>query len=133
MLPSLQLVPSGAAGLVHRPLVGSQLPATWHWSDAVQTIGAPPMQAPAWQVSAVVQALPSLQLVPSGALGFEQMPLAGSQVPATWHWSDAVQTIGALPTQAPAWQASAVVQALPSLQAVPSAAVGFEQVPVDGS
>src|SRR5437867_3916457 len=30
-------VPSGAFGFEHRPVVGSQMPATWHWSLAWQT------------------------------------------------------------------------------------------------
>jgi hypothetical protein len=31
-----------------------------------------------------------LQGVPLGAAGFEQVPVVGSQVPATWHWSSGV-------------------------------------------
>ena len=42
------------------------------------------MQAPAWQLSPVVQALLSLQGVPFAADGFEHAPVAGSQVPAVW-------------------------------------------------
>jgi hypothetical protein len=42
----------------------SQVPATWHWSDAEQTTGLPPVQTPLWQVSPWVQALPSVQVVP---------------------------------------------------------------------
>ena len=61
------------------------MPATWHWSLAVQTTGFAPVQVPAWQVVVCVQALPSLQAVPLGAFGFEQTPVAGLQVPATWH------------------------------------------------
>lgn len=34
------------------------------------------LQAPAWQDSPVVQALPSLQAVPFGAGGFVQVPVA---------------------------------------------------------
>jgi hypothetical protein len=45
----------------------------------------PPVQVPAWQVSLWVQALPSLQAAPLGAFGLEQVPVAGLQVPATWH------------------------------------------------
>ena len=41
------------------------------------------MQVPAWQVSLVVQALPSLHAVPFAAVGFEHTPLVGSHVPAT--------------------------------------------------
>jgi hypothetical protein len=36
-------------------------------------------------VSLVVQALPSLQVVPSAMGGFEQAPEVGLQVPAVWH------------------------------------------------
>src|SRR5579862_6050065 len=130
-LPSLQAVPSAAVGFEHVPVCGSQVPATWHWSDAVQTTEGP-AHVPPWQLSPWVQALPSLQAVPSAAVGFEHVPVCGSQVPATWHWSDAVQTT-AVPAHVPPWQLSPWVQALPSLQAVPSAAVGFEHVPVCGS
>jgi hypothetical protein len=80
-----------------------------------------------------VQALPSLQDVPLVAMGFEQAPVEGSHVPATWHWSDAVHVTGFEPTQVPDWQVSLWVQALPSLQDVPLVAMGFEQAPVDGS
>jgi hypothetical protein len=52
---------------------------------AAQTTGFAPVQTPAWQVSAWVQALPSLQAVPSAWAGFEQTPVAGSQAPAAWH------------------------------------------------
>ena len=65
------------------------------------TGASPPTQAPAEQASPVVHALPSVQEVPSGLEGFEQMPLAGSQVPAKWHWSWAVQTTALVPTQTP--------------------------------
>jgi len=46
-------------------------------------IGLVPVQVPDRHVSVCVQALPSLQAVPFGAFGFEQVPVAGSQVPAT--------------------------------------------------
>ena len=78
-----------------------------------------------------MHALPSLQAVPSGASGFEQAPVEGLQVPATWHWSLAVQVTGLLPVQTPERHVSDWVHALPSLQAVPSGASGFEQTPVE--
>src|SRR5436309_3528976 len=121
----MQAVPLLAFGLEHWPVAVLQVPATWHWSEAVQTTGLPPVQSPLWQVSVCVQALPSLQAVPLVVVGLEDWPVAGLQVPATWHWSEAVQT--------PLWQVSAWVQASPSLQAVPSAFAGFEHVPVAGS
>jgi hypothetical protein len=38
---------------------------------------------PARHTSPVVQALPSLQVLPSGFAGFEHTPVAGSQVPTS--------------------------------------------------
>ena len=43
------------------------------------------MQAPAWHVSVLVQALPSSQDVPFAFGGFEQTPVDVLHVPATWH------------------------------------------------
>jgi len=68
----------------------------------------------------VVQPSPSSQGVSSGLAGLEQVPVAGAQVPAWWHWSLAEQTTGSLPTHAPPLHASERVQAFPSLHAVPS-------------
>jgi hypothetical protein len=48
-----------------------------------------------------VQALPSLHGLPFDFVGFEQEPLAGSQVPARWHWSSAVQVVGVPLPQTP--------------------------------
>src|SRR2546427_452648 len=131
--PSLQAVPSALCGVEQVPLAGSQTPATWHWSSALQTTGFAPVQVPVWQVSLCVQAFPSLQAAPSALAGLEQAPLAGSQVPATWHWSSALQTTGFAPVPVPVWQVSLCVQAFPSLQAAPSALAGLEQVPLAGS
>jgi hypothetical protein len=89
---SLQEVPSAAGGLEHCPVVASQAPATWHWSEAAQVTGFVPLHEPAWHVSVCVQAFPSEHAVPSAAVGFEHNPVDGAHTPATWHWSDAVQT-----------------------------------------
>jgi hypothetical protein len=51
----------------------------------VQVTGFVPVQTPFWQVSVWEQAFPSLQDVPLTFAGFEHAPVAGSQVPATWH------------------------------------------------
>ena len=51
----------------------------------MQTIGFDPVQTPAWHVSVWVQALPSLQVAPLAFAGFEQIPVPGSQTPASWH------------------------------------------------
>src|SRR5437867_3086390 len=105
-LPSLQDVPSAAFGFEQVPVAGLQVPATWHWSLALQTTGLEPVQMPDTHVSVWVQALPSLQVVPSVAFGFEHVPVAGSQVPPTWHWSLAVQMRELEPVQIPVWHVS---------------------------
>ncbi len=130
--PSVQPVPSGWDGFEQMPSAGLQTPATWHWSSGVQTTGLAPVQVPAWQVSVCVQASPSVHPVPSGWDGFEQMPSAGLQTPATWHWSSGVQTTGLAPVHVPAWQVSVCVQASPSVHPVPSGWDGFEQMPSAG-
>src|SRR6185295_4966225 len=113
-------------------VAGSQTPG-WHWSKAVHWTGLPPVQVPPWHVSVRVQALPSLQLVPSLAFGLEHVPVAVSQAPATWHWSEAVHVTGLAPVQTPTWHVSVRVQPLPSLHVVPFGAAGLEHVPVAGS
>jgi hypothetical protein len=68
------------------PVLVSQVPAPWHWSEAVHVmveVGDP--QTPLWQVSPVVQAFPSLQRLPLPAAGFEQTPVLVSHVPVRWH------------------------------------------------
>src|SRR2546428_43507 len=130
-LPSLQALPLAFAGFEHVPVVGEQVPATWHWSEAVQTTGLPPVHTPLWQVSVCVQALPSLQALPLVFAGFEHVPVAGEQVPATWHWSEAVGKRGVLRGRRPLWKETGCVQALPSLQALPLVFAGFEHVPVE--
>src|SRR2546427_527353 len=110
-LPSLYGAPSGLAGLLQTPDAGLPVPAVWHWSAAVQTTGLAPTQAPASQVSVCVQALPSSQATPLGLAGLLQMPDAGSQAPAAWHWSAAVHTTGGPPPPTPAPQPSACVEA----------------------
>ena len=130
--PSLHVVPSVFAGFEQVPFAGEQVPALWHWSLAVQVTGLEPVQVPAWQLSISVQAFPSLQEVPSAFAGFEHTPVAGLQIPATWHWSGPGQTTGLLPTQLPDWQVSVLVQALASLHELPFAFRGFEQIPLEG-
>src|SRR5205823_13366057 len=108
-LPSVQ---AAVFGVFTQPVAGSQ-------ASSVQTLpslqlGAePPTQTPPAQVSAVVQALPSVQ---GAVLGVFRQPVAGSQ-------ASSVQTLPSLqlsagpPTQTPPAQVSVVVQALPSLHA----------------
>jgi hypothetical protein len=47
--------------------------------------GAIPTQLPAMHWSSAVHLSLSLQPVPFVAIGFEQVPVVESQVPATWH------------------------------------------------
>jgi hypothetical protein len=82
---SLHAVPDGAKGFEHCPETGLQVPTRKHSPSDVQVTGFPPVQTPLWQVSVRVQALPSLQLVPSALLGFEQTPVVVLQVPTSWH------------------------------------------------
>src|SRR5207247_1910333 len=130
--PSSHGAPLSLAGLLQVPVVGSQVPAVWHWLAAVHTTGLAPTQAPAWQVSLCVHALASLQLVPLGLAGLLQTPVAGSQVPAVWHWLAAVHAALSAPTQAPAWQVSLCVHALASLQLAPLGLAGLLQAPDAG-
>jgi hypothetical protein len=51
----------------------------------VQLTGFAPVHTPDWQLSVCVQALPSLQLLPSLFAGLLQAPVAGLHVPALWH------------------------------------------------
>jgi len=98
-------------------------PAFWEtWSALPTSPGggtASPEQIPPAHASAVVQALASSQVVPSGRAGFEQAPVPMSQVPASWHWSLGVQTTGFEPVHTPAWQVSVCVHPSRSLQAEP--------------
>ena len=131
-LPSSQVVPSGLAGLEQTPVAGLHLPASWHWSGGAHRTGVPGAHVPLSQASPVVHASPSSHEVPFALAGFEHVPVAGLQVPASWHWSSAVQTTGLAPVHAPAWQVSLRVQASTSSQVVPSGLAGLEQAPVAG-
>jgi hypothetical protein len=106
---------------------------TWQSSEGAQTTGLLPEQAPAWQTSVCVQALLSLQMVPSASGGLLQLPVLRSQAPAPWQVSTAEHTIGFIPAQTPFWQVSVCVHGSPSLQVVPFATAGLLQVPVAGS
>ena len=85
-----------------------------------------PPQTPPVQTSLVVQLLPSLHVVPFGAVGLEQVPVAGLHVPATWHESLAVHVFAA-PPHTPLVHTSPVVHALPSLQLVPFGSAALVQ------
>ena len=65
-LPSSQLEPSGMLAYEHAPVVVLQMPAWWQATGAAQTVVAPPVHAPLWQLSPAVHAFPSLHAAPSG-------------------------------------------------------------------
>jgi hypothetical protein len=48
----------------------------------LQTTGLLPVHTPVVQTSVCVHPLPSLHVVLSGNVGFEQVPVVGAQVPA---------------------------------------------------
>jgi hypothetical protein len=83
-LPSLHTLPSGFAGLLHVPVVGSHVPALWHWSCAVH-VTLVPVHAPLLHASLVVHALPSSHDVPSAFGEYVHCPDVGSHVPPVWH------------------------------------------------
>ena len=85
---------SDFAGFVQEPVVGSHTPAVWHRSRAAHTTGLAPVQTPPWHVSVCVHLSLSSHSVPFTADGFVHWPVARSHVPATWHWSAAVQVNG---------------------------------------
>lgn len=82
--PSEHAVPFGCETETQRPVLCSQVPPVKQAPVAVHDFGAPE-QVPAKQASLIVQRLSSLHAVPAGAFGFEQSPVLGLQVPATWH------------------------------------------------
>jgi len=112
-------VPSAFAGFEQAPVVVSHVPALWHWSDAVHVTEFEPTHTPNAHLSVCVQAFPSLQVVPSALVGFEHTPVVVLQVPALWHWSDALHVTEFEPTHTPDEQLSVCVQALPSEHEVP--------------
>jgi hypothetical protein len=98
-LPSVHDVPA-ATGVCVTPPEGVHASVVHGLLSSIATAPVP-VQAPVWQVSVDVHALLSLHDAPSGLVGFEQLPVAVSQVPATWHWSCAVHTTGFPPLHAP--------------------------------
>ena len=79
-----------------------------------------PTHTPLLQASTLVHLFPSSQVAPVSAVGAEQRPVEGLQVPAVMQ-TPPVQVLGFDPTQAPLWQVSVWVHMLPSLQTVPLA------------
>jgi hypothetical protein len=121
--PAAHLLPH-APQLALSERVATHTPLQSVWCGAHDV--APVVHVPALHTSSDPQAVPSV------ALGLEQVPVDGSQVPAMWQASAAAQVTGLAPTHLPALQASLWVHAFASLHDVPSLAAGFEHAPVEG-
>jgi hypothetical protein len=78
--------------------------------------------------ASLVHTLPSVQALASLATKTHN-PLEVLQASSV-HGLLSLQITGLAPTHTPLWQASTVVQALPSVQDVPLVAFGLEQTPV---
>ncbi len=115
-LPSLQRLPSLRLVNTQLPVVVSQVSAV-QALPSLQTL-AVPAQVPLWQLSGLVQALPSSHTLPLATGVYTQLPVVESQVSAV-HTLLSLQVL-AVPPHLPALQVSGLVQALPSLQPVPS-------------
>jgi hypothetical protein len=90
-----------------------------------------PMHCPdELHLSPVVQASPSLHVAPVLTV-YEQVPSIELQVPGLFWQVPGLVQVTAVPTHFPdELHTSPVVQALPSLHEVPTAAAAYEQVPV---
>lgn len=82
---ALQVVPSGRVGLEQVPLLGLHVPAEWHASSGVQTMAAPAVHEPLWQLSGVQALLSRSHDVPLDLLTGAGQPLAGAHTPIVWH------------------------------------------------
>jgi hypothetical protein len=120
-LPSPQPVPFGSAGF-WQPATGSH-ESLVQGLPSLQVGVAPGVHAPAWQVSAPLQAFPSLQPVPLATSVFWQ-PLAASHESVV-QGLPSLQLSGGPGVQVPVWQVSVPLQALPSPQDVPFVTLTF--------
>jgi hypothetical protein len=111
--PSEHAVPSGAFGFVHAPLAGTQVPATWHSSLAVQVTAGPATQVPlASQLSAPSQRSASAHDVPA-VTGVCVTPVVAPQTSSVQGFSSS-RTSGVPGTHAPTLHSSAPLQTSPS-------------------
>jgi hypothetical protein len=126
-------VPVDAGAYVTTPVAGLHVP-TMHGFDVSIGTGGCCTHAPlALQAMTPVHKFVELpQIVPTGAIGFEHAPDAGSHAPATWQASSGAHATGA-PAHAPFKHASPAVHAFPSLHDVPFPTGGLLHAPVAGS
>ena len=119
-LPSLQKLPPG---MVTQPLALSQVAAV-HTPALAHCTAAPAWHNPAWQASPWVHASPSLH---GPFCAVNAQPSLGSQASAV-HGLPSPHTMPTPAVHLPAWQASPLVQALPSSH--PPAAAMWVQPPL---
>ncbi len=98
----------------HLPLAASQVSSV-HALPSPQSLPPPPVQLPFWQVSTVVQAFLSSHGTLSGPATAKHLPVLGSQASLVQGLPSS--QLVRLPVQLVPWQASPVVQGLPSLHA----------------
>jgi len=114
-----------ATGVRTQPVAGSQL-STVHGLLSLQTTGSPTHTPVAAQRSLVVQALLSLQGLPTWLGSGSQVPLAGLHLR---HWPQFLTGPG---RQVPFWHVSPSVHGLPSSHGVPVSLL-TTHLPVAGS
>jgi hypothetical protein len=111
----LHAVPSGSLGLEQTPEVGSQVPATWHWSLAVHTTGFVPTQVPDSHAPLAKQEFPALHDVPlSGVCEHVPLELHVSREHGLFVSHDAAVQVGAsTPTSTETSLETSAVASLP--------------------
>jgi hypothetical protein len=130
-LPSVHAVPFATAVFVQLPEVESHASAV-QVLLSLQFLAAPAAQTPDWHVSLSVHALPSEHTVPFVIATFAQTPVVVLQASVV-HVLPSLQSFAVPAVQVPDLHVSLIVQAFPSVQVVPSADAGLEQLPVAGS
>jgi len=108
-------VPAGLAGLLHKPVMASQTPASWQMSAAMHTTALVPKQVPPWQESVCVHKSPSSQVPPSAIARWVHSPVAGAHSSSV-HGLASLQLRAEPPWQEPSRHVSPVVHASSSVQ-----------------
>ncbi len=111
-------VPISLAGLVHVPVAGLHVPASWQSLLAAQVTGLAPTHAPAVHVSTWVHASPSSQTVVSATGVYSHAPEVGLH--ETVLHAFGAHAVGDPALQLPPLQLSLLVHALPSEHDAPS-------------
>jgi hypothetical protein len=113
--PSAHGVPF-VTGVLEHPKTALQLSVV-QTLPSLQVSGVPPVQTPAWQVSAPLQTVPSAHAVPFRT-GVLAQPVAGLQLSEV-QTLPSLQLSGVPVVQVPLWQVSTPSQTSPSLHDEP--------------